>query len=120
MELYDTSEEKVYSKIFNFYKVSIHHLTHAIFTEYQSVNVNKTKQFHELAFELKPLVGTLHKQFLESCRTGNREIVTLPRVIQFVNGLDFKQVYWRIFDTERFKPTEEQIENADSLDTTTD
>jgi hypothetical protein len=106
LELYDT-DEKIYSKIFNFYKVCIHQLTQTIFNEYQSVNVRKEKQFHELSFELKPLVGSLHKQFLESCRSGEREIVTYERVIQFVNNLEYKQVFWRIFDTQRFQPKED-------------
>ena len=87
------NENQSYNKIFNWYRECIHTFTKNLHKEYLSVFIHKKKTFQELEYEIKPLCFELHKLFLEK----TQKAITLSVVQNFVNNLEFYQMYWRLF-----------------------
>lgn len=100
LSVYDTPG-KVYANIFDWYKNCIHDLTHHLYMWYMTAFVEKKKPASEIPYEFKPLVGELHKEY-----KATREPTTKDKVIKLINGLNWEQVYWRIFGPD--KPEAEQ------------
>jgi hypothetical protein len=94
LEVFDT-EAKNYMHIFDWYKNCIHMMTQNLFMEYMSVFVEKKRHASTIPYEFKPLIGELHKLY-----TSSKQATTKTRVIEFVNGMKWNQVYWRIFGIE--------------------
>lgn len=95
LSVYDTPE-KVYANIFDWYKNCIHDLTHHLYMWYMAAFVEKKKAASDIPYEFKPLVGELHKEY-----KATREPTTKDKVIKLINGLNWEQVYWRIFGPDK-------------------
>ena len=87
------NENQSYNKIFNWYRECIHTFTKNLHKEYLSIFIQKNKTFQDLEYEIKPLCFELHKLFLEK----THKAITLTVVQNFVNNLEFYQMYWRLF-----------------------
>jgi hypothetical protein len=94
LDVFDT-DAKNYMHIFDWYKNCIHMMTQNLFMEYMTVFVEKKRHASTVPYEFKPLVGELHKLY-----NATKQATTKTRVIEFVNGMEWNQVYWRIFGTE--------------------
>lgn len=94
LAVFDT-EAKHYMFIFDWYKNCVHMMTQNLYLEYMTVFVEKKRHASTIPFEFKPLIGELHKLY-----NATKQPTTKSRVIEFVNGMQWHQVYWRIFGTE--------------------
>ena len=50
----------------------------------------------DIPFELKPLCGELHNDYIK-----NRIPINLNKVISMVNAMPAKKIYWRIFENNQ-------------------
>lgn len=105
------NENQSYNKIFNWYRECIHTFTKNLHKEYLSVFIQKNKTFQDLEYEIKPLCFELHKLFLEK----THKAITLTVVQNFVNNLEFYQMYWRLFGLNQ-KEDKNENRNKNSND----
>jgi hypothetical protein len=91
MGLFETPE-KTYTGIFEWYKNCIAGLVKRLHTEYQEVFVHKKRNAPTIPYDLKPLVGELHKGYKVS-----RQPTTKDTVAALIDSMSWAQVYWRIF-----------------------
>ena len=94
LKVFDT-QEMVYANIFEWYKNCVNTLIHNLYIEYMTVFVRKERHVSTVVYEFKPLVCELHKLYLAS-----RLPTTKDRVVEMVLGLEWYQVYWRLFGLE--------------------
>ena len=94
LDVFDTSA-KHYTFIFDWYKNCTHQMTQNLYTEYMTVFVEKKRHASTIPYEFKPLIGELHKLY-----NATKQPTTKSRVIEFVNGMKWHQVYWRIFGVD--------------------
>lgn len=86
---------KHYTFIFDWYKNCTHQMTQNLYAEYMTVFVEKKRHASTIPYEFKPLIGELHKLY-----NATKLPTTKSRVIEFVNGMKWHQVYWRIFGAD--------------------
>jgi len=91
LDVFD-NKSATYKNIFMWYDILISGMNHQLFLEYHNVFVRKTMQAQAISYAFKPLCGELHKIY-----KSERKPITRDTVIQFINGLDHNQVYWRLF-----------------------
>ena len=94
LDVFDTSA-KHYTFIFDWYKNCTHQMTQNLYMEYMTVFVEKKRHASTIPYEFKPLIGELHKLY-----NATKQPTTKSRVIEFVNGMKWHQVYWRIFGAD--------------------
>lgn len=92
--VFDT-DAKHYTFIFDWYKNCTHQMTQNLYMEYMTVFVEKKRHASTIPYEFKPLIGELHKLY-----NATKQPTTKSRVIEFVNGMKWHQVYWRIFGAD--------------------
>ncbi len=99
-------ENKFYNYIFNWFTQCVHNFTIMLHTTYMNAFVYKNMHKIDIPYELKPLCGELHSDYIK-----NRIPININRVITMVNTMPAKKIYWRIFENNQQQNENNQQQN---------
>lgn len=93
---------EIYKNLFYQFGKDMEQLSISLFKTYHKAYVQKTLPKDKIYYYLKNLCYKLHGFYMEN-RKENR--ITPEVTLEFIRNLDVNQVYWRLYDVDRYTNT---------------